>query len=331
VAIERGLLDACFEPQGIHVRSLNSSAQRSVRDAHYDHSQQYMFRQGGSMPPLWSRSRGADTVLLATSWIREYQAVIAMPGSGITGPADLRGRRLGLPRRLNDPFDYWRAMCLRGYEAALGMAGLGLDEVEWVDLPVQETQIPDGGASKRGTLWRGAARARRQSREALALIRGEVDAIYTASAPGAQLTAFMGAQVVADISLQPSLAMQSNNQLPILLTVDRALLRDRPAAVVDYISCLLDAAAWAATHGAEAQAIIGGDVAATAEWVTAANGDDIHQQLRPVFDPAHLEAIDSLKRFMLRQGLIENDFEIAQWADPEPLRLAIERRADGAG
>ena len=65
--------------------------------------------------------------------------------------------------------------------------------------------------------------------------------------------------------------------------------------------------------------------------MTAANGDDVHQQLRPVFDKAHLEAVDSLKRFMLRQGLIENDFDIAQWADPEPLRLALERRAHVAG
>jgi len=39
----------------------------------------------------------------------EVQAVIALPESGIRNAADLRGKRLGLPRRVNDPIDFWRA------------------------------------------------------------------------------------------------------------------------------------------------------------------------------------------------------------------------------
>ena len=127
LAIDNGWLDAEFEPDGISVASLRASAERGVRESHFDHSQADSFRQGGNIPPIWTRSRGGDTALVAISWTDEYQAVIAMPGAGIESPADLRGRRLGLPRRVNDQIDYWRAMCLLGYLSTLSLAGLGPD------------------------------------------------------------------------------------------------------------------------------------------------------------------------------------------------------------
>jgi len=332
IAIERGMLDAAFSPQGISIRSLNASPDRTVREAHYDHGQRGMFRQGGSMPPIWSRSRGAETVVLATSWVKEYQALIALPESGIQGPAGLRGRRFGLPRRLNDPFDYWRAMCLCGLEKALRIAGLAMDDIEIVDLPVTERQIAEGGASRTGTLWRGQARARRQSREMLALIRGEVDIVYTASAPGAQLTAFAGAEVVVNIGEHPDAALQANNQLPIILTVDRGLLRDRPDVIVRYLQTLMDAAAWATKHAEQALAIIAEDVSATREWVLEANGANVHQTLQPALAAPHLEALESMKDFLLRHGYIDRDFSIADWVDSDPIKQALlERGAHATG
>src|SRR5687768_5736989 len=111
IAIERGFLEAEFGPSWIDVQSLNASASMAVRGAHYDHGQENLFRQGGNIPPLWSRSRGADTVVVATNWIDEYQAIVALADAGIDAPADLRGKRLGVPRRVNEPVDYWRAMC----------------------------------------------------------------------------------------------------------------------------------------------------------------------------------------------------------------------------
>lgn len=327
IAIDRGMLDDEFRRDGITVLSLDASSDAAIREAHFDHGQKNLFRQGGNIPPIWSRSRGADTVVVAINRFAEYQAIIAMPNSGIREPADLKGRRLGLPRRVNEQIDYWRAMCLAGFHAALEIGGLSTHEVTFVDLLVEEKQIARAGTSDRGILFRGAARARRQSREALALARGEVDAIYTASAPGAFLTAFLGAEEVVDLGRHPDPWVQTNNQIPTILTVSRSLAKSAPEIVARYLRTLFDAAAWAADHPREAQAIIGADVGATAEWVTASNGP-IHAELEPTLDEEGLALLARQKSFLLSHGFIDRDFDTASWVDPVPLRRALAMHHD---
>ena len=325
LAIDNGWLDAEFEPDGISVASLRASAERGVRESHFDHSQADSFRQGGNIPPIWTRSRGGDTALVAISWTDEYQAVIAMPGAGIEGPADLRGRRLGLPRRVNDQIDYWRAMCLRGYLSALSLAGLGSGDVELVDLPIEETYIGGDDPSKRGTLWSGGHRARRQQIEAFALIRGEVDAIYTAGAPGAQLTAFLGARDVVELGRHPDRSLRRNNQTPTILTVSLRLARDHPDIVARYLARLLKAASWAGDHRSETARIVANDVGATEEWVRAAYGEDLYADLGLDLSDEGIAAVGAQKDFMLRHGFIETDFDIADWIVREPLEIARRR------
>lgn len=319
VAIDRGILQGAFAADGITVQSLNASADTRVREAHYDHGQANLFRQGGNIPPIWSRARGADTVVVAINRFTEYQAILAMPDTGIGDAAGLKGRRLGVPRRVNEQIDYWRAMCLEGFRAALEIGGLSPDDVTFVDLPVEENQIAVGGASGHGILFRGAARARRQSREALALVRGEVDAIYSASAPGAQLAAFLGAATVVDLGNHRDPLLRTNNQVPIVLTVDRALAEDRQDIVVRYLRALFDAAGWAAEHQAETFAIVGADVGATSEWVEAANGA-VHTELAPTLDDDGIAALRRQKDFLLSAGFIARDFDVAAWIDPGPMR-----------
>jgi hypothetical protein len=52
----------------------------------------------------------------------KFPALITLPNSGIEKPADLRGRRIGLPRRVNDQIDFWRATSLRGILSTLELA-----------------------------------------------------------------------------------------------------------------------------------------------------------------------------------------------------------------
>jgi ABC-type nitrate/sulfonate/bicarbonate transport system substrate-binding protein len=322
VAIDRGMLDAEFAKDGIPVASLNASSDMAVREAHFDHGRANLFREGGNIPPIWSRSRGADTVVVAATCIDEYQAIVAMPGSGIVEAKDLRGARLALPRRTGESIDYWRAMCLKGYHAALRVAGLEPGDVTFVDLPVDEKQIAIGGPSQRGSLWRGGARARRQSREALALVRGEVDAIYTASPAGAHLSAFLGASTVVDLGGHPDRTIRTNNQVPTVLTVDGALAREQPMIVARYLKALLDASDWAAVHRSEALHIIGDDVSTTTEWVVSGNGEDVNARLAPGLDPDNIAALVEQKNFLLAQGFIETDVDVDAWIDRRPLAMA---------
>lgn len=330
VAIERGLLEAEFAPSNIEVLSLNASPDMAVREAHYDHRQCNLFRQGGNIPPIWSRSRGADTVVVATNWLDEYQAIIALPESGIHSAQDLRGKRLGLPCRPNEKIDYWRVMCQRGYAAALTCAGLDIADVDLVELNIVEKQITAGGESKRGTLWRGGNRARRQSREALALIRGEVDAIYTAGAPGAQLSAFMSAYTVIDIGADSNAERRVNNQVPTVLTVDGELARKFPEVVARYLKTLMNAADWAADHEAETLSIVASDVGATPEWIVAAYGPGMHRQLGLDLDERTIEAVETQKAFLLQHGWIVSDFDVRGWIDPVPMAIARDMRNEHA-
>jgi ABC-type nitrate/sulfonate/bicarbonate transport system substrate-binding protein len=321
LAIDRGWLDEEFAPDGISVSSLRASEARQVRESHFDHSQDNSVRDGGNIPPIWTRARGGDTCLIAITWVDEYQAIVARPGAGIESVKNLRGRRLAVPRRVNDQIDYWRAMCLHGYQSALSTEGMSLRDVELVDLPIEERYIGSQATSRTGTLWAGGPRARRQQAEAFAFIRNEVDALYTAGAPGAQLTAFLGAVEVIDVGRHPDPAVRVNNQVPIVFTASGTLTRERPDLVARYLGRLTGAAEWAQSHRSETVRTVANDVGATEEWVDAAYGPDFHHNLTPGLTEERIKAVEAQKDFLLHHGFIERDFDVRAWISETPISM----------
>ncbi|GLZ08351.1 hypothetical protein Acsp03_58170 [Actinomadura sp. NBRC 104412] len=210
LAIARGDLQARFSGGDVELRSIRAHPDRSVREAHYDQSRPDAFREGGNIPPIWARSRGRNVRVIGLSWVEHYSAVLALPGSGIATPADLKGRRLALLQRPNDPVDYPRATALRGYLTALASAGLGPDDVEFVDVTITEPLVgkePEAGVLSR-SLFSARDMRRRQGPELRALLRGEVDALHV-TAQGAELQALLDATVVADLAASPDPATGS--------------------------------------------------------------------------------------------------------------------------
>jgi ABC-type nitrate/sulfonate/bicarbonate transport system substrate-binding protein len=323
VAIDHGWLDDEFAADDITISSLLASTKREVRESHFDHMQAGSFRQGGNIPPIWTRSRDEDVALIGLTWVDEYQAILTLPETGIRSVADLRGRRLGLPSRVNDQIDFFRAMCLRGFLTALSFEGMDEKDVELVDLPVGETYIGANPATHTGTLWAGGSRARRQHAEAFALIRGEVDAIYTAGAAGAHLAAFLGAHEVVEFGFHPDRQARIGNMTPAALTVSGALSRDRPDLVARYVKRLLRAADWAAQNPRETALIVAADVAAPLEWVEAGHGSDFHTKFTPDLSDESIDALISQKDFLLKWGFIEHDFDVRGWVEPKPLEMAL--------
>ncbi len=54
-----------------------------MRESHFTHALDFSFRQGGNIPPIWARSGGRQTRVVGITTTDEFQAVIALPSSGI--------------------------------------------------------------------------------------------------------------------------------------------------------------------------------------------------------------------------------------------------------
>ena len=146
-----------------------------------------------------------------------------------------------------------------------------------------------------------------------------------------QLAAFLGAGSVADLGAAKDLARRVNNQVPCILTVDGALARERPEIVARYLAALQQAAQWSRTHREETYGIVADDVGATREWVEAAYGATLHEQLTLVLDPRGIEGLEAQKAFLLAQGVLQRDFPLKEWLDPRPLAMAQEIVLERAG
>ncbi len=195
IAIQTGLVDEALALFGMSAQSLLASQDPGVRVSHFTSTLPSLFRHGGHIPPLWSRAEGRDIRLIGLTWTPETQPLLTLPQSGIRSVGDLRGKRLPLPVRINDPVDFWRATILRGYETILATGGLTLDESSCGNSAgpafFGESFRQDPQAARLGR-----ATERIAAEEAFALIRGEVDAFF-APVRWRDLKPILGAVTVA--------------------------------------------------------------------------------------------------------------------------------------
>ena len=143
IAVWQGFLDDEFAPDGIEIRSLASAVDPDVRESHYHNRQPNTFRFGGYVPPLLSVSRGTDVRIIGLGLVDRPAGVFVLPESDIQTVEDLRGKRLGVPLRVKDSVDWWRATVMAGYETALKVAGLG-----WGDVIPTDVRIDPGIAER---------------------------------------------------------------------------------------------------------------------------------------------------------------------------------------
>jgi hypothetical protein len=190
---------------------------RLARQA-YDHALPELVREGGNVGALAARAQGAPKRVVGLTWIDEGQAIVVAPGSGITAPQHLEGKRLALPRFRRADLaqnrrgaSTARAMSLAAYKGALGSVGLTLDDVELVEVGTAGARGPDGVRDESFLArWEGLGR----------LSRGEVDAVYV-KGPGASRTAakLAGAEVGIDLDRSPERRLRVNDGTPRPITV----------------------------------------------------------------------------------------------------------------
>ena len=328
IAIQQGLIAEEFARDGLQLRSVQESNKREDRESHFDHKLANSFRQGGNIPAIWTRAAGRDTRLLGLTWTDEYQAIITLPGSGIAGVKDLKGRRLSIGRNPRSLIDVGRATSLRGYLNALRTVGLGQADVELVEYSDErDTFAPVAADLPRSpTNGMNAADRRGWSREIIGLVRGEVDAVYVKAARGAEIANLIGAEVVIDLGNHPDPLVRSNNPTPRTLTVDGGLLDQRPDVVRRIVGRILDASDWAAGHPEETLAYVGREIGSTAEWVRFAYGD-VHLHLGTELNDDLLAPLQDWTDFLATHGFTPGTFDVRAWAVAAPLAEARRLRA----
>ncbi|MFM2277949.1 MAG: hypothetical protein RLZZ444_180 [Pseudomonadota bacterium] len=317
--INLGYLEQEFAGDGIRIASLQQATDQKTKESHFDHSLADSFRYGGNIPPIWARSTGAQTKLIGLAWIDAPHVILTLPESGIKTVKDLKGRRLSLPRRVNDQIDFWRAGALRTYEVALASEGLTLDDVELVDVPIEHKFIdPNAGSTLTGSIFASARRTSYLSGDLQALVRGHVDAIFTESSFGIHLRKFLGAHVVYDAHTHPDPLVRHNNAIPQAFTASAGLIEDRPDLVARVVAQTILAAEWAKTNRDRVIQITARE-ANVSEEVADFTYPLLEHQLETSFSAQNLEAIRRRKQFLLSHGFINRDFDLESWIDRRPL------------
>ncbi|TCP07646.1 ABC transporter substrate-binding protein [Caldimonas thermodepolymerans] len=325
IAARQGWLAEAFARQGIAVESIIDSPLREVRESHFDHHLEWSFRQGGNIPPIWARSEGRRTRLVAITWTDEFQALITLPGRGLESAGQLRGKRIGIPRRVNDLIDFHRATALKGAESGLSLVGLGTGDVTLVDLPITESVIQFRGEP---SLF-GLPRRHPYFREVQALVQGEADAIFVKGAEGIVVANLIGAQQLVEFGHHPDAKIRINNGTPRLLTVDASLAERRPDLVVELLRAVDRAGQWARTHPDEALRFVANEIGTSEDAVRASNGP-VHELLGVSLEPQQVEAVRHFKDFLLRWGILQHDFSVDDWVDAQPLQQLRAPQAQAA-
>ncbi|MFI1194805.1 hypothetical protein ACH4T9_16315 [Micromonospora sp. NPDC020750] len=305
IAADRGTLAAEFAADGIRVRSFQDDRGRGLNERHFTHEHRTLIREGGNVPALWARSRGAETRLIGLTWIEERQVILIRPGDGPRSPAELRGRRLAVPRH-PIAVDFWAAMALRGFAGALGVAGLRLADARPVDVPA------------------GPEHPGQWAAELAALVRGDVDAVYAKGALAVESARRHGVEVGIELDDEPDLRSRINNGTPRPVTVAGWLLEHRPDVVDRFLAVLVEAAGWAAAHPADVGRILSAETGAGTAGVAGAYRAGQHLGLHLDLSEERLDLLAAQEHFLRAHDFLAAPVDVRGWADPEPLRRAHE-------
>lgn len=303
-----------FRADGIKVFTLEDATDPALRCSRADHHLAHSFRQGGNVTAIWARAQGTPTRVLGLNWLDEYQGIVTLPGSGIQSPRDLRGRRIGLPL-YSSRIESRRSEALHGFLVAFDLGGLRPDEVEFIDVALEEPSRPNGDPQ-----WLNSQAEYRLL--ARALQQGSVDAIYLKGDQGLQLTQWLQAHVVLDISRHPDPLVRIHNGTPRPITVHQTLLDRYPDITARFLARIVAIEQWAADHPAETLAYIGRETRGGEPWIRQAYGADLHLRQQTELSETSINALKVQKAFLLKWGFIQHDFDVDDWIAHAPLQQA---------
>lgn len=324
IAAQLGWIEQELKLDGVQVRTLQDETDPKLLESHFDHNLDNSIRQGGNIPAIWARAKGRETRVVGLTWTDEAQVILVPGDSKFNSVADLKGKKLGVATRPNDSIDFWKATTIRAYVASLNVHGLHEREVTFVELPREERSgvgpIP---RQPRGSIGQDTT----ESVEAKALLRGDVDAIFHKGSRGLELADALGARVLYDVGHHPDPRVRINNGSPRTFTVDAGLIeRDLPL-VARLVKRVILAGRWAEQHRDDAIAYVAKETRSSEQAVRRAYGNDVNTHLKTDLDESSIAALGDFTSFLHQWNFIPNNFDVRQWIDPRPLRLALEQLA----
>lgn len=316
LAYKLGWLDEEFAQDGIKVSTLQDN--REFGRHHYDHQLPSLIREGGNLLAIAARAQEAPTRLIGLTWIDEAQAILVRPGSGISKPEHLKGKRVALPAWVERPdashvrgSSIARGMSLHGYKGALAYAGLTFDDVHFVEVSARSD-----GRDNLQSLWSGLTD----------LLADRVDAVYVKGASAVDAARQLGLEVGIDLDALPDRRWRVNNGTPRPITVHEDLLNNHFDLVVRFLERTLAAADWAAAgNQPKVREILQSETRAGADGVASAYNDETLATLHPDLSDERLALFEQQKTFMFVHNLLDRDFEYADWIDRRPLEAAYTR------
>lgn len=323
IAIREGWLEEEFASDGIAVRSLAASTDKQVHLSHYRHTQPNSFRFGGYVPPLISKARGSDIKAIGISWHDRVHAIYVLPGCGIASAIDLKGKRLGVPRRRNDDVDWWRASVLGGYKALFAKGIVKREDVELVDVDIEREYVADAvqGSAAGQSLWGAVSQFAVQREEVAALYRGKVDAIYSDGALAAILRSTIGAVPV--VELRGNEDDSDGYGTPCVLTVSAGLLTERPDLVTRWLGRLLDAQAWAGNREDETRRLFARETGLPEDLLDLGYSPRLIGQADVSLTSNRVALLRSKYEHLLHEGFLDAPFDLDAFIDDGPLTEAL--------
>ncbi|MFT4044780.1 MAG: ABC transporter substrate-binding protein [Gordonia sp. (in: high G+C Gram-positive bacteria)] len=321
IAAATGRLRDVLDDAGVELRSLATAATEQ-RTAHFTQTQPHSVRHGGNIPPLVAASRGTELVIIGLSVAPSNAGLLTLPASGINGPADLRGRVIGVPRRIHDTIDFWRASALQTIDRALRAAGLGRADVTLRDIDIDRSFTSD--STRRGgtlaNLWDATFMIGFQREETAALLRGDVEVIFS---EGANLTitqSLTGSQVIYSSAGTGALdPRRSSNLRPLTLSVSADLLADAP----DIVDLILDESLRTARSAAQEVdntiRVLAGEVGLPEELVTQSFSDTLTSHLDVDLSPERVSALAQQATDLSELGFLDHHLDVEAIIDRAPL------------
>jgi 2'-hydroxybiphenyl-2-sulfinate desulfinase len=312
IAAHKGWLEEGLAPLGVKPILLQSLSQERWK-AHFDYSDDALFREGGNIPPIWAKSRGAEVVLIGTALLAQKQYILVRIDSPIYRIEQLVNRRLGIPVRSRALIDFHKATALQGFRTTLALRGFSLKDANLVEI-VTEGDFHSTPINERKN---------DSPLEFESLEKGEVDALYVKLSAIQKVLDTGKFRVLYDLAADKKQVSPINNEYPEAFTVSRRLAEEHPEVVTAYVKQVVRASIWAKTNYLEALQWLAKQTHATPSQAAASFEKDFNERMSLSLSKENLKILEGQKRFLFDNGFIERDFDLADWADDRFLARAL--------